>query len=231
MASDQQNGGLEANLVIDRDTASRLGVPIQAIGDTLYDAFGQRQVSTIFTQLNQYHVVLEVDPHFQRSPESLKGIYVHAADGKQVPLSAFTHFETGPTTLVVNHQGQFPAVTLSFNLAPGISLGHATRAIREVEKADRPAGEHPRQLPGNGRGLPARALERDLADPRGSRDGLHRPRRPVRELHPPRHDPLDAAVGGRGRPRWPCSSAARSSASSPSSASSCSSASSRRTRS
>jgi multidrug efflux pump len=133
VASDQQNGGLEANLLIDRDTASRLGVPIQAIGDTLYDAFGQRQVSTIFTQLNQYHVVLEVDPHFQRSPEALKDIYVHAADGKQVPLSAFTHFETGPTTLVVNHQGQFPAVTLSFNLAPGVSLGHATRAIREVE--------------------------------------------------------------------------------------------------
>ena len=108
VASDQQNGGLEANLIIDRDTASRLGVPIQAIDDTLYDAFGQRQVSTIFTQLNQYHVVLEVDPHFQRSPEALKDIYVHAADGKQVPLSAFTHFETGPTTLVGQPPGPVP---------------------------------------------------------------------------------------------------------------------------
>jgi multidrug efflux pump len=133
VASDLQNRGLAANLVIDRDTASRLGIPLQAIDDTLYDAFGQRQVSTIFTQLNQYHVVLEVDPHFQRGPDALQAIYVHAADGKQVPLSSFAHFETGPATLVVNHQGQFPAVTISFNLAPGVSLGHATRAFQEVE--------------------------------------------------------------------------------------------------
>ncbi len=134
VASDQQSRGLQAMLVIDRDTASRLGILPQAVDDTLYDAFGQRQVSTIFTQLNQYHVVLEVDPQFQQGPEALRDIYVRSSEGKQVPLSAFTHFETGPAPLSVNHQGQFPAVTLSFNLAPGVSLGHATRAIEEVER-------------------------------------------------------------------------------------------------
>jgi multidrug efflux pump len=135
VASDQQSRGLQATVVIDRDTASRLGIQPQAVDDTLYDAFGQRQVSTIFTQLNQYHVVLEVDPHFQQSPEALKDIYVRSADGKQVPLASFTHFETGSAPLSVTHQGQFPAVTLSFNLAPGVSLGHATKAIAEAEQA------------------------------------------------------------------------------------------------
>jgi multidrug efflux pump len=135
VASDQQSRGLEATVVIDRDTASRLGIQPQAVDDTLYDAFGQRQVSTMFTQLNQYHVVLEVDPHFQQSPEALKDIYVRSADGKQVPLASFTHIETGPAPLSLTHQGQFPAVTLSFNLAPGVSLGHATRAIGDAELA------------------------------------------------------------------------------------------------
>jgi multidrug efflux pump len=133
VASDQQSRGLQAMLVIDRDTASRLGILPQAVDDTLYDAFGQRQVSTIFTQLNQYHVVLEVDPHFQQDPEALRDVYVRSSEGKQVRLVAFSHFETGPAAVSVSHQGQFPAVTLSFNLAPGVSLGHATRAITEVE--------------------------------------------------------------------------------------------------
>jgi multidrug efflux pump len=133
VATDQQNGGLKAQLVIDRDTASRLGILPQAIDDTLYDAFGQRQVSTIFTQLNQYHVVLEVDPQFAQNPDSLKNIYVHAGSGTQVPLAAFSHFETANTYLAVNHQGQFPVVTLSFNLAPGVSLGEATKAIQAAE--------------------------------------------------------------------------------------------------
>jgi multidrug efflux pump subunit AcrB len=105
------------------------------VDDTLYDAFGQRQVSTMFTQLNQYHVVLEVDPHFQQGPEALKDIYVRSADGKQVPLASFARFETGPAPLSLTHQGQFPAVTLSFNLAPGVSLGRATQAIGEAEQA------------------------------------------------------------------------------------------------
>jgi multidrug efflux pump len=133
VATDQQNGGLKADLVIDRDTASRLGILPQAIDDTLYDAFGQRQVSTIFTQLNQYHVVLEVDPQFAQNPDSLRNIYVHSGNGTQVPLAAFSHFQTANTYLAVNHQGQFPVVTLSFNLAPGVSLGEATKAIQAAE--------------------------------------------------------------------------------------------------
>ncbi|HEX6504876.1 MAG TPA: multidrug efflux RND transporter permease subunit [Terriglobales bacterium] len=134
VASDQMNNGLVAELVIDRDTASRLGILPQNIDDTLYDAFGQRQVSTMFTQLNQYHVVLEVNPQFQQNPDSLKNIYVKSSNGTQVPLSSFTHFEPKSTTLAINHQGQFPAVTLSFNLAPGVSLGDATKVIDQAEK-------------------------------------------------------------------------------------------------
>jgi multidrug efflux pump len=133
VANDQLTAGLKADLVIDRDTASRLGILPQAIDDTLYDAFGQRQVSTIFTQLNQYHVVLEADPSFQQSPDSLKNIYVHSSTGAQVPLSAFTHFSSTNTLLAINHQGQFPVVTISFNLAPGTSLGEATQAINQAE--------------------------------------------------------------------------------------------------
>ena len=133
VANDQLTSGLKADLVIDRDTASRLGILPQAIDDTLYDAFGQRQVSTIFTQLNQYHVVLEADPSFQQSPDSLKNIYVHSSTGAQVPLSAFTRFSSTNALLAINHQGQFPVVTISFNLAPRISLGEATKAINQAE--------------------------------------------------------------------------------------------------
>ena len=99
VATDRSDDGLEANLVIDRDTASRLGILPSAIDNTLYDAFGQRQVSTIFTQLNQYHVILEVDPHFQQNPDALKNIYVPSSNGSQVPLSAFTRFEQTTSTL------------------------------------------------------------------------------------------------------------------------------------
>jgi multidrug efflux pump len=134
VASDQQNQGLQVTLVIDRDSAARFGITPQMIDDTLYDAFGQRLVSTMFTQLNQYHVVLEVEPKFQQNPDSLKDIYVRAPNGTQVPLSSFTRLETNTTPLAVNHQGQFPAVTLSFNLAPGASLGNAVRAIEGAER-------------------------------------------------------------------------------------------------
>ncbi|WP_263367727.1 multidrug efflux RND transporter permease subunit [Edaphobacter bradus] len=133
VASDQQLSGLEAQLVIDRDTASRLGITPQNIDDTLDDAFGQRQVSTIFTQLNQYHVVLEVAPKFQLNPTSLDNIYVKSSNGMQVPLSTFTHFEERQTALAINHQGQFPVVTLSFNLAPGKSIGDAVEAVNRAK--------------------------------------------------------------------------------------------------
>jgi multidrug efflux pump len=158
VASDQLNQGLLATLTIDRDTASRLGVLPADIDNTLYDAFGQRLVSTIFTQLNQYHVVLEVDPQFQQDPDALKHIYVKSSSGgqqassgsgtnisttqqaaitsapsPQVPLSAFTRFEPGATALAINHQGQFPVVTISFNLAPGAALGDAVNAINKAK--------------------------------------------------------------------------------------------------
>jgi multidrug efflux pump len=170
VASDQQNHGLQVSLAIDRDTASRLGVTPQMIDDTLYDAFGQRQISTIFTQSNQYHVVLEAQPEFQRNPDALKHIYIRpnggplsatsapsgastqtnstpagspqptvatgaaGAPGGPAPLGSFAHFETGATTLAVNHQGQFPATTISFNLAPGAALGDAVRAINAAKQ-------------------------------------------------------------------------------------------------
>ena len=130
--SDQQNKGLQAELVIDRATAARLGITTQMIDNTLYDAFGQRQVSTMYTQINQYHVVLEVDPQFWQNPDGLKHIYVKPPTGGQVPLSAFTYYEPSTAPLVVNHQGQFPSVTLSFNLRPGLALGDAVAAVEQA---------------------------------------------------------------------------------------------------
>jgi multidrug efflux pump len=152
VATDQLNGGIKTNIVIDRDTASRLGILPQAIDNTLYDAFGQRLVSIMFTQLNQYHVVLEVLPSFAQSPDAINSIYVRpgsatptagaptgnaataGTSGAPVRLTTFTHMQSMSTPLAVNHQGQFPVVTLSFNLAPGASLGEATKAIERAEK-------------------------------------------------------------------------------------------------
>jgi len=134
VATDQQTGGSSTRLVIDRQTASRLGITPQVIDDTLYDAFGQRLISTLFTQLNQYHVVLETMPEFQKNPAKLQDIYVRSASGGQVPLSAFTHLEQGNAPLTVSHQGQFPVVTISFNLAPSAALGDATKAIEQAQK-------------------------------------------------------------------------------------------------
>jgi len=134
VASDQQNDGLGLSLNIDRDSASRLGVTPSVIDNVLYDAFGQRQVSTIFTQLNQYHVVLEAQPEWQQNVDALRGIYVPTASGSQAPLNVLVRAETISTPLSINHQGQFPSVTLSFNLAPHASLGHAVSSIREATK-------------------------------------------------------------------------------------------------
>ncbi|MGB9067880.1 MAG: multidrug efflux RND transporter permease subunit [Candidatus Acidiferrales bacterium] len=134
VSTDQQDKGMEEQLVIDRDTASRLGVDMATIDNVLYDSFGQRQVSTVFTQLNEYHLVMEVAPEFQQNPDALRAIYVPSSNNTQVPLSAFTRFERKNMALAVNHQSQFPAVTLSFNLAPGVSLGQAVDAINATEK-------------------------------------------------------------------------------------------------
>jgi multidrug efflux pump len=134
VASDQQNGGLQLSVDIDREQAARFNVLTQAIDDTLYDAFGQRQVSIIFTQLNQYRVILEVEPHFQLTPDALGKIYVKSSTGQMVPLSAFAKLSTVTAPLSIIHEGQFPAVTLSFNLAPGSSLGYAVNAIQNAQR-------------------------------------------------------------------------------------------------
>ena len=133
--TDQQDKGLQATVIIDRDTASRLGISAQAIDSVLYDAFGQRQVSTIYEQLNQYHVVMEVAPEFQQSPDVLQNTYVGSSNGNMVPLAAFAHFGPANTSLAVNHQGQWPSATISFNLAPGASLGQATQVIERAERS------------------------------------------------------------------------------------------------
>jgi multidrug efflux pump len=133
--TDQQDKGLQAQLVIDRDTASRLGVAAADIDNALYDAFGQRQVSTMYRPLNQYHVVMEVAPEYQQTTEALQNIYLRSSSGAPIPLAAFTHFQPSNIPLAVNHQSQFPAVTISFNLAPGISLGQATDAIEAAKRS------------------------------------------------------------------------------------------------
>ncbi len=132
--SDQQERGLQETVVIDRDAAARLGIQPQAVDDTLYSAFGQRQVSVIYTQQNQYRVVLETDPHFQEEASSLDKVYVRSSTGKQVPLSTIAHYQSTNTSLSVNHQGQFPAATLTFNVAPNVSLGQATTLIEQASR-------------------------------------------------------------------------------------------------
>ncbi len=143
VAGDQQSGGLQMSLTIDRDTAARLGVAPQAIDDTLYDAFGQRQISTIFTQLNLYRVILEIKPELAESPDALRLIHVRSQSGDQVPLSAFTTFSRVLAPLSITHQGQFPAVTISFNTAPSVSLGEAVDAVHRAEaRLGLPPGVH-----------------------------------------------------------------------------------------
>ncbi len=143
VSTDQQNQGLATNLVIDRDTASRLGISAALVDQTLYDAFGQREVSTMYTSLNQYFVVMEVDPKYQSSPDALGGIFIKSSTGSMVPLSAIAHFENQRTSLAVNHQGQYPAVTITFNLALNMALGDAVTAIEKAQaEMGMPSGVH-----------------------------------------------------------------------------------------
>jgi multidrug efflux pump len=134
VATDSQSGGLQAALAIDRNTASRFGITPTMIDDTLYDAYGQRQITTMYTQLNQYRVILEIKPDLKRGPDDLKNIYVRSTQGGEVPLDAFSHFEQSTAPLAINHQGQFQVVTASFNLAPGKSLGDAVIAINRAKE-------------------------------------------------------------------------------------------------
>jgi multidrug efflux pump subunit AcrB len=131
-STDLQNQGLQAGLVIDRDTASRLGISASLVDTSLYAAFGQEDVSVMYESTNQYHVLMEIDPKFQQSPDGLKSIYVRSKTGLAVPLSSFTHYQPSLTALSVAHQGQFPAVTISFNLAPNVTLGDAVEAVRKA---------------------------------------------------------------------------------------------------
>jgi multidrug efflux pump subunit AcrB len=132
--SDAQNKGLAANLVIDRPTAARLGITPESIDNVLYDAFGEREIATTYTQLNQYYVVMVVDPSFWQDPGALNNVYVASSGGAMVPLSAFTHYEAGTAPLAVNHSSVFPSVTYSFNLAPGVALGTAVNLINAAER-------------------------------------------------------------------------------------------------
>jgi len=132
VSSDEADRGLQTSLVIDRETASRLGLTMQLIDSTLNSAFGQRQVSTIYNPLNQYHVVMGLAPEYLQSPESLKNLYITTPTGSQIPFSTFSHYEMTNTALGVNHQGQYAATTITFNLQLGVSLGQATQAIDDT---------------------------------------------------------------------------------------------------
>ena len=133
--SDQQNEGLRISLVYDRETAARLGITPQTIDRTLYDAFGQAEVGTTYTALNQYHIVMEAAPEFWQSPDTLKDIYIRSSNGTVVPLNAVASYQPTTAPLAVNHQGQFPSVTVSFNLAPGVALSDASREIEDLEQS------------------------------------------------------------------------------------------------
>ncbi len=197
--SDQQDKGIQSLVVFDRGTASRLGLSPQLIDDTLYDAFGQRQVSIMYTPLNQYHVVMEVAPQFWQSSAALNDIYVRSPTGMQVPLSAVARYEPTSTLLSVNHQGQFPGITLSFNMAPGVSLGEAVQTIEKSMREIGLPGEIRGSFQGTAKAFQVLAGKPAAADPCRTGHGLHRARDPLRELYPPAHDSVHDTVRGSGR--------------------------------
>ena len=201
VTSDQQNAGTTATLKIDRDAAARFGIQPQQIDDTLYDAFGQRQVVQYFTQLNSYWVVLGVPHAREGDTATLRDLYVRSATGTVVPLTALVHLSTDPVTpLAVNHQSQFPSVTISFNMAPGESLGDAVSAIAATQRATRRAALAAGILPGQCRGFPKLAVIGTVPDRGSAGRRLHHPGHSLRELHPAADDPVHAAVGGCRRP-------------------------------
>ncbi len=178
--TDQQNQGLQASLVYDRQTAARLGVSPQTMDSTLYDAFGQAQVSTMYQAMNQYHVVLEAAPQFLQGPGGLSAIYMHATNSTaMVPLSAISHYEPTTAPISVNHQGQFPSVTYSFNLSPGLALGEAENAIRKMEVDIKLPTDHPQQFLGHGTTVPANHGHGKVSDHRGVAGGLYRAGHPL----------------------------------------------------
>ena len=202
VASDQQTTSGMVALTIDRDQAARFGIQPAAIDQALYDAFGQRQAAQFFTQANSYHVILEITPSLQGDPASLQKLYLKSPlTNQMVPLSAMTRYDTQHVTyLSINHQGQFPAVTLSFNLAPGAALGDAVDAITKVSAEMHLPATIAGTLPGHRAGFPELAEDPALPDFGGAGRGLYHSRHAVRELHSPADHSLDAAVGRRGRP-------------------------------
>ena len=264
VATDQQTGGLTVTLGIDRVSASRMGLAPSTLDNTLYDAFGQRQINTMYTQLNQYHVILEAQPQFQKDPGKLNKLYIqsNASSGASgaaastsfsasasasagsnattesalytpssgvltppaktlapttnttgsssantttsstpsnaVPLAAFTHVSQGTELLSINHQGQFPSVTVSFNLAGNAALGDAITVINKAAKDLNFPPSVQAELPGNGRGLRELTVERSPADSRRPGHGVHRSGCALRELYPSHHHSLHLAFGRRG---------------------------------
>ena len=175
VAADVQSQGLSAYINVDRDTAARLGVSVSAVDNALYNSFGQRIISTIFTQSNQYRVILEADPADAAvGPSALSHLYLPSTGGAPVPLSAVATVTEQTVPLQITHVGQFPAATISFNLAPGVSLGEAVNAIEKAEKRHRRPDQRHHHLPGRGQRLPGVAEQRGLADPGGDRHRLHR---------------------------------------------------------
>ena len=169
VTTDQLNAGPLLDITIKREVASTYGILPFTIDNTLDDAFGQRIVSTMYTQLNQYHVILEVDPKFQYGPEALNGIYVKSSSGQQVPLSTLVESAVKVAPLVVNHQGQFPSVTISFNLQPGVAIGQVVSAIQQVEKELGPPLSLQTSFQGNAQALGARWRARQSSSwPRSS---------------------------------------------------------------
>ena len=197
VASDLQPNGRSVMVDLDRANAARFGITPAIVDNALYDAYGQRIISTIFTQTNQYRVILDIDPEMARSLKSLESLYLpsSASTSGQTPLPSVANFVVKTSPLQISHLKQFPVTTISFNLAPGASLGEAVDAIGEALGRDRPAGELRRQLPGRRAGVPVRAVERSVPARGRDRGHVYRARRALRELHPSDHDPDHPAVG------------------------------------
>ncbi len=222
VASDLSEGGLAAFINIDRDTAARFGITAATIDNALYDAFGQRIISTIFTESTQYRVIMEADPAMQRSPDSLSQIYVPSASGGQVPLSAIAKFEQRPASLLINHLGQFP---LKHDLPSTCRAPVPWEApVNAIHKAEAEIGMPPSivtSFQGAASAFESSALQRAVPDRGRDPDDVHHPGDPLRELHPPDHDPVDPPVGGHRGPSSRSWSSEATWASSASSASSC----------
>ena len=201
VATDQQTGGTTLTLTIDRDQAARFGIQPQLIDDTLYDAFGQRQVTQYFTQVNSYHVIMEVLPELQgerrHAGQDLCQVADHRPAGAAVDVRELDDGRSEP--LSISHQGQFPAVTISFNLAPGVALGQATEAIQHAEGELGTPASLIGTFQGNAQAFQASLAHRALLILAALVRGLHHPRHALRELHPPADDPLHPALGRRRR--------------------------------